>query len=211
MNFGKLHYNKHIQKLEQLKEDILNQDHRPQIFLNIYSYDKNHKLYETKSLPAKSLVKGFLWRMFSQLQQLSVAEQILDLNDVLRSVSTTSFNMNFGAGDTSGIRVGSSSQAVVITNNKLITKIAHGSGAGQLLHSVHTHTQPVVIGSTVVSKTKRNFDNQSGANVTVREVGWSGDSESSGFLYERRVLPTEEVIPTTESRDFEYEFRIALS
>ena len=211
MNLGKLHYNKHIQKLEQLKEDILNQDHRPQIFLNIHSYDKNHKLYETKSLPAKSLVKGFLWRMFSQLQQLGVAQQILAVNDVLTTVQVTTFNMNFAAGDTSGIRVGSSSQAVVITDNKLITKIAHGSGAGQLLHSVHTHTQPTVIGSTVVSKTKRNFDNQSGADVIVREVGWEGDSISSGFLYERRVLPVAETIPTTESRDFEYEFRIALS
>jgi len=211
MNLGKLHYNKHVQKLEQLKEDILNQDHRPQIFLNIYSYDKNHKLYETKSLPAKSLVKGFLWRMFSQLQQLAVVEFILSVDGVPRQVANSTFNMNFGAGDTSGIRVGSSSQAVVITDNKLVTKIAHGSGAGQLLHSLHTHTQPTVVGSAVLSKTKRNFDNQSGADVTVREVGWEGDSVTTGFLYERRVLPTPEVIPTTESRDFEYEFRIALT
>ena len=211
MNLGRIHYNRHFQKLEQLKEDLLGQDHRPQIFLNIYSYDKNHKLYETKSLPAKSLVKGFLWRLFSQLQQTSVAEFILSVDNVPRQVGTTTFNMNFGAGDTSGIRVGSSNQAVAITDNKLIAMIAHGIGSGQLNHSVHTHTQPFVIGNSVISRTKRNFDNQSGGNVTVREVGWIGDSITSGFLYERRVLPSDEVIPNTESRDFEYEFRISLT
>lgn len=57
------------------------------------------------------------------------------------------------------------------TNFKLDTKIAEGSGAGQLTHNATTLDAPAVVGTNVDCVIKRSFTNNSGSTITVKETG----------------------------------------
>ena len=75
------------------------------------------------------------------------------------------------ADDTYGIIVGTSDQAVSASDYNLISKIAHGDSAGQLYHYATTMLEPTVDGNTVRQRFERTFKNNSGGDITVKEIG----------------------------------------
>lgn len=83
-------------------------------------------------------------------------------------------NMNATAvyGDTSyGIIIGTSNQAVAVTDYRLVTPILHGSTSGKMLYGVTATTVPAGIGTKRYFRVYRGFENASGAAITVREQG----------------------------------------
>ena len=77
--------------------------------------------------------------------------------------------------DTLGIVVGASDTAFTSTDTALATKIEHGTGATQVEYGVFPDTsvtaEPAISGSKTTMKLARRFENNSGASITIKEVG----------------------------------------
>jgi hypothetical protein len=73
--------------------------------------------------------------------------------------------------DGRGIQVGSGSAAVAMGDYALATKIATGSGAGQLNYQAQTVGAASTVGLTTTVRVSRSFINNSGGAITVRELG----------------------------------------
>lgn len=89
----------------------------------------------------------------------------------------TGWNGVFGAfggraGDNlSGIMVGSGDTPFTPTDYALASKIHHGSGSGQLIHDRTYFTAPEVLTDKIQFTFYRSFTNNSGATITVKEIG----------------------------------------
>lgn len=70
-----------------------------------------------------------------------------------------------------GIVVGTGTNAVTVSDYALQTKIVTGSGAGQLSYQAQVVNSPVLAGSTVSFTLQRTFNNTSGGDITIQEVG----------------------------------------
>ena len=84
------------------------------------------------------------------------------------------------SGDTLGIVVGTNNTVVTPTDNALYAKVAHGEGAGQLLHSgceIYGLTFANPNGSMNI---RRYFTNVAGGAITIQEVGIYSPGYSSG-------------------------------
>lgn len=89
------------------------------------------------------------------------------------------------AGDSFGLVIGTGNTAVTPTDDKLVTKIAHGEGAGQLLYSgteVYGLTFANPNGSFNI---RRYFTNVAGGNITMQECGLysPGVTGTSAYIY----------------------------
>ena len=73
--------------------------------------------------------------------------------------------------DTYGIQVGTNNAAPTISDYVLGTQIAHGIGAGQLQYSAVAFGAPSEDGVTSQFVVTRDFANNSGATITVEEIG----------------------------------------
>jgi len=73
--------------------------------------------------------------------------------------------------DTFGIVVGTGNTPVTADDYNLASKIAHGTDAGQLSYGAVTLDDPVIIDNTVKQQIMRSFTNNSGADITVNEIG----------------------------------------
>jgi hypothetical protein len=78
---------------------------------------------------------------------------------------------NAGAGvDSYGILIGSSDTPVAIGQYSLGSKIAHGTGSGQMSYGAST-VEALTKDATWFFRVVRMFTNSSGATITVRELG----------------------------------------
>ena len=102
------------------------------------------------------------------------------------------------ADDTYGIIVGTSDQPVSVDDYNLISKIAHGDSAGQLYHYATTMLEPTVDGNTVRQRFERTFKNNSGADITVKEIGLVVKTSEDNYLVMiiRDVLSTPVTVST---------------
>jgi len=101
-----------------------------------------------------------------------------------------------GSGDDNyGILVGSSDTAFDVTQHNLGSKIPNGTGSGQL-----SYGETSVVDSGDDYKTwQRAFDNLSGADITVKEIGMFAKviREESGVPQTYYVMLARDVITTT--------------
>lgn len=143
-------------------------------------------------------MKAFLYLLYRVMFQASAT--MADTSNTSRAlggssqfvaVNAASDNGNFGT------FVGSGTTAVGISDYNLATKIAHGNGAGQLRYRLQGSANLGVVGSTASFTTDRNFDNNSGADVDVKEIGLVGEATGTGyyFLLARDVLPSTVTVP----------------
>ncbi|MBA7611736.1 hypothetical protein ES703_18965 [subsurface metagenome] len=136
--------------------------------------DREGKVIKRLSGRSKSYVKA--WNQILNALAASASKTIQDTGGVSRSAgNATAWHLTCpaGAGVTStGVRLGTGSTAVAITDYALETPIAHGVAAGQLNHLAQEYTEPAVAGSTCSFTIKRVFINNSGGTVSgVRELG----------------------------------------
>lgn len=126
---------------------------------------------------------------------------VKDTSNTARTVGAhwTASNTNWvsaqpaAANDNYGILCGSGDTAVDILNYAMETKIANGSGAGQLSYSIQTTAYG---GATPnkYAKIMRTFTNNTVNPITVKEVGLAvNPSTSGGVRY--YVLITRDVLP----------------
>ena len=186
-------------------ETVFNKVFKPQIvsIVEIYLNDKQiHKFY------GKSLTANFLQHLWNRFSQGDANFQIGTYCDNLgragRSIANTlvtttpTFQTNAAVGGvTSGIILGSGSNAPAPADYVLQTPIANGSAAGQLNYQQQTGVQGVQIaGANTSFIFQRLYTNNSGGNVNVRELAIYTLTGGQSFLIYRDVLPANDVIPT---------------
>lgn len=119
------------------------------------------------------------------------------------SVDGTSYGLRAAAGiDTKGIQVGSGTNAETFEDYALQTQIANGTGVGQIsyiaseVHSIAYDAGTKVLRNTLI----RYFNNNSGGNVNVNEVGivaYLQGQFSQNYMMSRDKLPATITVPTT--------------
>jgi len=110
-----------------------------------------------------------------------------------------------GAGDdTFGIVVGTGDTPVTADDYNLASKIAHGTDAGQLSYGAVTLYDPFVSDYTVKQRIARSFTNNSGADITVKEIGLIVKTSVDNYLVMIiRDVITAKTVPAGGSLDIE--------
>jgi hypothetical protein len=196
----------------------------PKAYWEIEVRDKNGKLLECKRIKSHSWLRAFIgWlRMCGSVS----ATTITDITNTARTIpftgnSTASvFVMGYNAGvgvDAQGIVVGSGDTPNSINTYALASKIAHGSGSGQLAYGATVFedvSNPS--GGDLQFRVTRTFTNNSGASVTVKEIGIYGTVADSGgttryFCIVRDVLYSPSSIPDGATMTVRYIIKITVS
>jgi len=134
------------------------------------------------------------------------------------SVDATDFGYRAPAGvDGKGIIVGSGTNAESFEDYALQTKIANGTGAGQLsyiqseAHSITYDAANKILKNSLI----RYFNNNSGGNVSVNEVGlvWQtyrpgSSSYAAYFMASRDKLATTVTVPNTGQLKVTYSIQL---
>jgi hypothetical protein len=193
--------------------------------------DKNGKLLERKQFKSHSWLRQFIdWLRMCALQGQSTSTvytmTINDVTNTARTVPTTgtnnagSFCMGYNApANTSayGLVVGSGDAPNSTTTYALASQIAHGSSSGQLLYGATTvETVANPSGGDFQFRTTRTFTNNSGASVTVKEIGIYGNVMDTSvynrsFCIARDILPSPSSIPDGATMTIRYIIKITVS
>jgi hypothetical protein len=206
----------------------------PLILWEIVVKDKTGKLLKHYITPAKSWLKQFIQILKGEFATRNNTTtgggnvSVVDESGTARSYpSHTSSNAytdicnlsTLGdAGDvTQGIIVGTSDTSNTLTTYALSGKIAHGTSSGQLLYGTETVedvTNPS--GNDLQFRITRTFTNNSGATITVKEVGLLVKKIDSGFtprsfLVARDVLPSPVDVPDGATLTIRYVVKITVS
>ena len=136
-------------------------------------------LMEGKWIPSKSFVKNFMAFLFANFKCGEVSATDINGNAITFKVSTgyhdqtaTAIIANGGAGDSNrGIVVGKGSTPVTNNDYALEEQCVHGEGADQLLHSATSWSGLAEEDGYIVATAERVFTNNSGATITLNEIG----------------------------------------
>jgi hypothetical protein len=122
------------------------------------------------------------------------------------------------AGDvTQGIIVGGGDTPNTLTTYALASKIGHGTASGQLVYNAES-VEDVInpSGMDLTFRITRTFTNNSGASVTVKEMGilvkkFDAGAFSRSFLIARDVLPSPSSVPDGATLTIRYTVKITVS
>jgi len=101
------------------------------------------------------------------------------------------------ANDNFGVLVGTSDTAWAWTQYGLSGKISHGTGAGQLSYGETTVDSADDSGAPAKVYMQRSFDNNSGGDITVREIGWFLKAKDESLAAEYFMLARDVITATT--------------
>jgi len=192
----------------------------------IERYNRKGQLLEKIKQKSRSFLKQFI--QLIEVQTNQAAKTITDIVGTDRSVGALDINLfcvpggGYGYVDPSqrnvqvenvGVVVGSGTTAVTPTDTKLETKIAHGTGSGQLVY-LGCGLKPVVIsGSDAYIDLVRFFENQSGGDVTINEVGIYaiGATQQWGFCICRDVLSSSITVGDGQLLKVRYRIKVTVS
>ena len=139
--------------------------------LDIWLIDEFGKKLKHKHIEPDSLV-SYMARWVQGAFDAANYSQT-DTTDNVRSVGYTNPpTIEAPATDASyGIVVGTGTTAVAITQTKLVAQIGHGNGAGQLYHQAMGLSALTVSAPDAYFTVQRTLNNNSGADITIEEVG----------------------------------------
>jgi len=142
---------------------------------------------------AHSLLRNFMALLYIQARQTT--QSLQDENGTVWTDGPNSNNFAIGPPADqfiNGIIPGSGTAPVDIEDFSLAAKIQNGAGAGQLTYGASQASAPIISGSTCFITISKTFTNNSGADITINEVGCL-------FLLTTvaRVLGFREVVPPT--------------
>jgi hypothetical protein len=156
----------------------------------------------------RSFVKAWLQILYLHFNSTSLS--VIDISGTSRTVGynlTPAISLAGGSGVTNyGIVVGSSDTPVTRDDYKLGSQILHGTGTGQLTYGAVSIDAPVAYGTGYLIRVVRVFTNNSGADITVKEIGIYSYSTSYYFCIIRDVLTTPVTIPNGYSWTVRYNF-----
>lgn len=180
-------------------------------YLEIYRVIPTHKTlryHRAHGQPSESFLKQWV-QIIKAIFQQAAETSCKDYLGTLRSPTYTGTRVDGAAGViTTGIILGTGTNAVAIDDYKLQTPIAHGSGATQLNYKATTFDPFRVIGSVASFKIKRQFENLSGSTITVTEAGlYCYNAVGYYFDLVRDLLTTPFDILNTQIAEFRYTFK----
>jgi len=166
-----------------------------EVFVEVESLDKFGNVIARQRIKSDSFVKSFTRHLTAVLCSDSYVDAFIDTSGAANWVSqganfiqtalAPSGNANFG------IKVGTSSQAVSQDQYNLVAPIAHGTASGQMQYGDSSYT----VSDTALTMTitiQRVFDNMSGADITVNEVGlflkYTVGAETKYTMWARDVI-----------------------
>lgn len=214
----------------------------------ITHYGKRGKIKQRYTAKSRSFVKAFLQLLYIKMANLSqnvididATSRALDNNNEadlyvlhpgldagedsglsstsgLFSILVTDFRTNMYADD-QGIQVGTSSTAVVVADDNLVTPIANGTGSGQLVY-YGCYGLNYTTGATTASfDIEREFRNDSGGSITIAEIGLycrsplsgngSGETSIFGFCIIRDVISSTVTVNTNEYLKVKYTITVS--
>jgi hypothetical protein len=147
----------------------------------------------------------------------------VDTSGTGRSYPSTSSIYNAGiplncpsASSEYGLVVGSGTASNTVGTYALQSLISHGTGSGQLSYGSHTFEDLVVSGSTIYFRIIRTFTNNSGASITVNEIGLYARVQDSGgtariFCIARDVLSTGVTVDNGKTLTVRYILSVTVS
>lgn len=192
----------------------------------IETYNEKGQLSQRLKQKSRSFLKQFI--QLIEVQTNQATKTLTDITGTDRSVDTQSENFfcTHGGGhgwaradyrhvqvENLGIVVGSGTTAVTPTDTKLETKIAHGKSAGQLLYLGNALYPVVVSPPDAYVDLVRFFENQSGGNITINEVGIYalGSQYYYGFCICRDVLTSAVTVANGELLKVRYRIKVSTS
>jgi len=134
--------------------------------------DKKGKVLKRLERKAHSFVGNFIRCL--AVQFVSGKEAITDVGGNAVNPYANQYSLKAGAGsgnDDFGIQAGTGTNAVSINDTALQTKIAHGTGSGQLQYGAVTFGATACDASKCECTITRDFANGSGGDITVNELG----------------------------------------
>jgi hypothetical protein len=199
----------------------------PKAVIEFEVRDKNGKLIQKGKFPAKSWVGNIirllyvLWKPWATATSAAInyivtPSALLDTSGTARgltigTVGSGSFGGCAPAGDLSaGILLGTSDTPVSIDQYNLLGLITHGTGAGQLSYGA-TVVEDLMVGATYQFRIIRTFTNNSGASITVRELGLFLKPQTQSFMFARDVPPSPINVPNGSTLTVRYIISHSLS
>lgn len=175
--------------------------HPLETWLSWRSFDKwgNHvKEEDTEPVPARSYTLNFLKILQIQMNaEAGFTVQEVDATNTAWVVGTDIYFANAGSTiATYGIVVGTGTNVVDESDIALQTKIAHGTGAGQLQHGAMSIAGPGISGADTTAVLSRAFTNGTGSTITVQEVALyiGDDAGPADFFMILRDLSTQAIL-----------------
>jgi hypothetical protein len=189
------------------------------MYIELEVKDRKGRLLKRKRMRAQSWVGnlvGFLSAIFSggappttaSLGYITSRADLVDTNGIARGLLLCVYPAGVQIGvaaaagvDTFGILVGTGSGAVTLGQYSLVTRITHGTGVGQLSYGATT-VEAMVKDTAWYFRVVRSFTNNSGADITVYEVGLfmqfaygSISGNYAQFMLARDVIPDGILVP----------------
>jgi hypothetical protein len=175
--------------------------------LEITLKDKNGNIKEKWAKQSESYVENFLLLLMCQMGCYSIMGGI-DITDVNGDTKRIAASYKIFAAEalvndaSYSIVVGTGNTAATITDTALETKIAEGSGAGQLQHSLVRFGLPTSNATQSHFTITRDLSNASGGDITVNEIGLYQLCENiKGSLYNNAVSNYRNTIIVLTIRD----------
>ena len=144
--------------------------------LEVHDIKTGRLIRRTRQYRARSFVTQYISHIrgfMRNANEIGVKDTGGTLEDLgtLDKTPAMEVEQNIAGVVTHGVRVGTGTTAVTMTDNKLDTEIAEGTGSGQMSHGV-TVVSPTATGATEASFTAAStFSNNSGGTITVTETG----------------------------------------
>lgn len=164
--------------------------------LEVGAWDAKGRLIYQERCPSRSPVKQLLQFILANFCATDLT--IKDQGGTNRSSGNLMMSIVATAGaDYMGTLIGTDNTPVDITDYALVAQIAGGSGAGQMVHQVQEFDATVTVADPDCTfDFWRNFNNNSGASITVKETAvYTRDGSGPWFFCLVRDVPAEIVVP----------------
>ena len=192
---------------------------------NIEVKDKSGKCLYVKSGKSKSLLRNFMYwlQSFFQIADGNNAGSFTapDTSNTSRTFNyaTLSYQSNHGAFcapvtiSAYGLRVGKLDTAVTAADFEMATLIPHGTATDNLSYGAQTFEVVTVVGTTTSFRVTRPFTNNTGATVTIKEIGaalaMKDTANASRYLcFLRDVLASSVPVPDGSTFTLRYTFSV---
>lgn len=170
----------HIQRLKRILGRTISS--REGLSLLLVCRDKHGRIEWTHRQKLHSYVIG--WISLTAVEMSAATIVIKDTAGNNQSVTNaTNLVMTAAVGNSNyGIQVGQGSPVPGPSDNKLLSPITSGTGAGQLSYSGHSFGMPTVAGGQAFVTITRTFTNGSSGAVTVNEIGIICFADSAYYI-----------------------------
>jgi len=164
-------------------QDILKIHNNIDVRLTIKVKDKDGKIIKYHKQRSHSFVANFMALLGTLLSK--TAYNWTDISGNVEQFFTGNVNINIilnancGSLGNCGIVIGTGTATPTPQDYKLGNQIANGTGSGQMVYNSPSFSAPTVSGNTITFKITQSFENESGASITVTEVGIQAETDNT--------------------------------